>query len=73
MTPSSTIRITVDGQVAETIGMAATRLHRDPGALTTALRRAGVTPAARLDARTPLYLADDIDIMIKSSRHAPAK
>ncbi len=58
------IRITVAGCVAETIGMAAARVGMDPGALTSALRRAGVGVAGRLDGRTPLYLADDIDRMI---------
>lgn len=62
----TTIRITVDGHAAETIGMAAARLGMDAGALTSALRRAGVRPAARLDSRTPLYLADEIDRVLGS-------
>lgn len=51
------IRITVDGRPAVTVALAAalTGRHRDTD-VKHALRRAGLEPVARLDARTPLYL-----------------
>lgn len=52
------IRITLNGRHAMTLAQLsdATGLAADT-ALRHALRRAGITPDAHLDARTPLYLA----------------
>lgn len=58
---SVTIRITVNGKTAETIALAATRLDMDHGALLSAVKRGGLQPVARLDARTPLYATRDVD------------
>lgn len=51
------IRITVDGRPAVTVALLAalTGRQRDTD-VKHALRRAGLEPVARLDARTPLYL-----------------
>ncbi|WP_043511724.1 MULTISPECIES: hypothetical protein [unclassified Actinoplanes] len=67
-TPAPTVTITVDHQPAETIPRAAARHDLDVNTLTSAVRRANLSPATRLDARTPLYRTDGIDRLLRSRR-----
>lgn len=57
-----TIRITYDRKLVLTIGQAAKRYGLNPVAMRKALSRIGVSPLPEpLDARTPLYLAAELD------------
>ncbi len=52
------IVITVDGQRALTVDQLAAETGLKPGSVRAALHRMRATPSARLDGRTPLYLAE---------------
>jgi hypothetical protein len=67
-TPAPAVTITVNGEPVETIGQAAARHDMEAATLTSVLRRADVSPAARLDARTPLYLTAEIDQLVRGRR-----
>jgi len=61
------IRITYDGKLALTTAQAATRYGLELQAMRKALSRAGVEPLPEpLDARTPLYLATEVDRVMKA-------
>lgn len=54
------IEITVDGRPALTTAQAATRHGLKPSSLRGEIARAGLEPVAELDARTPLYDAEQL-------------
>lgn len=63
----ATIKITYDGRLALTIGQAADRYGLTADAMKKALRRLPVEALPEpLDARTPLYLATDLDAAMKA-------
>jgi hypothetical protein len=61
------IRITYDGRLALTTAQAAHRYGLTPSAMRTWLSRAATEPLPEsLDARTPLYLATELDKAMKA-------
>jgi hypothetical protein len=63
----ATIRITYDGRLALTIGQAADRYQLGAAAMRKAVQRLSVAALPdSLDARTPLYLAVDLDRAMKA-------
>lgn len=71
------VRITVDGKLALTVEQAAERYGLQPSSMRGELTRLGpaVRPAAMLDGRKPLYLAAELDGIMRSrpGRGAPGR
>jgi len=59
--PDPEIEIFVNKKPADTVGMAAARHGVEPGSMRATITRKKIKAAARLDDRTPLYLATVID------------
>lgn len=67
------IRITVDGKLALTIEQAAERYGVALGSMRSTLSRLGVTSITKFDGRKPLYLATELDRIMRNrpGRGAP--
>jgi hypothetical protein len=62
-----TVRITYDGRLALTTAQAAARHGILPGTMRKEIDRLGIQPLPEgIDARTPLYLARDLDKVMKA-------
>lgn len=60
-----TIRITINGKRALTVGMASERYDLKPASVRSLVHRAGVEPDAELDGK-PLYLVVTLDAIVRA-------